>query len=149
LCKADIVSCHVCAFPRHNAVFRSGNLFRSANIISISFLRLLRQPFFSLTRKIAYQFSLVYVGWIVLHGFTKSWVVELLPLSFQAPLFFLVHCDMMNRFRTSPENDTKIRVTVALFTSKNVNISKALYSSLLLQYVLIGFSCRFKALESD
>ena len=45
----------------------------------------------------------------------------------------------MTRSGTSTGNITKIRVTVALFTSKNVNISRALHSSLLPLSVLIGF----------
>jgi len=53
---------------------------------------------------------------------------------------------MMNRSRTSTGSNTKMRVTVALFTSKNANISRALFSFSLLQYGLIGFPCRSKAL---
>ena len=51
----------------------------------------------------------------------------------------------MNRSLTSTGSNTKTRVTVAFFTSKNANISRALFSFSLLQYGLIGSPCRFKA----
>jgi len=57
-----------------------------------------------------------------------------------------LHNGLMTRFWTSIGHNTKMRATVALFTSKNANISRALFSFLLLQSVLIGFPCRCKAL---